>query len=70
LRVIKKKKKSYDVEVNLRLTDPCITQLEVQGPSRTYNERKEEEEEGETASFRSFAPSVFISCVVRERVLY
>ena len=29
----------------LRLTDSCITQLKVQGPSRTCNESKEEEEE-------------------------
>jgi len=27
----------------LRLTDSCITQLKVQGPSRTCNESKEEE---------------------------
>ena len=29
----------------LRLTDFCITQLKAQGPSRTCNESKEEEEE-------------------------
>ena len=29
----------------LRLADSCITQLKVQGPSRTCNESKEEEEE-------------------------
>ena len=29
----------------LRLIDSCITQLKAQGPSRTCNERKEEEEE-------------------------
>ena len=28
----------------LRLTDSCITQLKAQGPSRTCNESKEEEE--------------------------
>ena len=28
-----------------RLTDFCITQLKAQGPSRTCNESKEEEEE-------------------------
>jgi len=28
----------------LRLIDSCITQLEAQGPSRTCNESKEEEE--------------------------
>jgi len=28
----------------LRLIDSCITQLQVQGPSRTCNESKEEEE--------------------------
>ena len=30
----------------LRLIDCCITPLKAQGPSRTCNERKEEEEEG------------------------
>ena len=30
---------------NLRLTDSCITQLKVQGPSRTCDESKEDEEE-------------------------
>ena len=29
----------------LRLIDSCITQLKAQGPSRTFNESKEEEEE-------------------------
>jgi len=29
----------------LRFIDSCITQLKVQGPSRTCNESKEEEEE-------------------------
>jgi len=29
----------------LRLKDSCITQLKAQGPSRTCNESKEEEEE-------------------------
>jgi len=29
----------------LRLIDVCITQLKAQGPSRTCNESKEEEEE-------------------------
>ena len=29
----------------LRLVDPCITELKAQGPSRTCNESKEEEEE-------------------------
>ena len=29
----------------LRLIDSCITQLKAQGPSRTWNESKEEEEE-------------------------
>ena len=28
----------------VRLIDSCITQLKAQGPSRTYNESKEEEE--------------------------
>ena len=30
----------------LRLIDSCITQLKAQGPSRTCNESKEEEEKG------------------------
>ena len=30
----------------LRLIDSCITQLKAQGPSRTCDESKEEEEEG------------------------
>jgi len=30
----------------LRLIDSCITQLKAQGPARTCNESKEEEEEG------------------------
>ena len=30
---------------HLRLMDSCITQLKAQGPSRTCNESKEEEEE-------------------------
>jgi len=29
----------------LRLIDSCITQLKAQGPARTYDESKEEEEE-------------------------
>ena len=33
----------------LRLIDSCITQLKAQGPSRTCNESKEEEEEAVTA---------------------
>ena len=32
------------VEGYLRLIDSCITQLKAQGPSRTCNESKEEEE--------------------------
>ena len=34
----------------LRLIDSCITQLEVQGLSRTCDESKEEEEEEEAAA--------------------
>ena len=34
----------------LRLIDSCITQLKAQGPSRTCNESKEEEEEEAVAS--------------------
>ena len=33
----------------LRLIDSCITQLKAQGPSRTCNESKEEEKEGQQA---------------------
>ena len=33
----------------MRLIDSCITQLKAQGPSRTCNESKEEEEENLTA---------------------
>ena len=36
----------------LRLTDSCITQLKDQGPSRTCNEGKEEEEEALGLGFR------------------
>ena len=36
----------------LRLIDSCITQLKAQGPSRTCNESKEAEEEGEESAFR------------------
>jgi len=36
--------------VNLwRLKASCITQLEAQGPSRTFNESKEEDEEEEAS---------------------
>ena len=38
----------------LRLIDPCITQLEAQGPSRTFNESKEEEAEEEVF----FSPNI------------
>ena len=34
----------------LRLIDSCITQLKAQGPSRTCNESKEEEEDSRTSS--------------------
>ena len=37
----------------LRLTDSCITQFKAQGPSRTCNESKEEEEE-----FRVWIPGL------------
>jgi len=36
----------------LRLTDSCITQLKAQGPSRTCNESKEEEEVARACRFR------------------
>ena len=55
VRVIKKKKNPTPCVVvrrpklhgvtSLRLNDSCITQLKAQGPSRTCNESKEEEEE-------------------------
>jgi len=34
-----------EADSHLRLIDSCITQLKAQGPSRTCNESKEEEEE-------------------------
>ena len=37
----------------LRLIDSCITQLKVQGPSRTCNESKEEEEDGRRSGDRA-----------------
>ena len=37
----------------LRLIDSCITQLKAQGPSRTCNESKEEEEEGATRTWNA-----------------
>ena len=46
----------------LRLIDSCITQLKAQGPSRTWNERKEEAEEAQVPNLLS------VSCV-RVRVL-
>jgi len=53
LRVIIKKKKSslrkreqVKLPQYLRLIESRITQLKAQGPSRTCNESKEEEEEG------------------------
>ena len=42
----------------LRLIDSCITQLKAQGPSRTCNESKEEEEEANFSSVRAAAASV------------
>ena len=39
----------------LRLIDSCITQLKAQGPSRTCNESKEEEEEDTLASKENVA---------------
>ena len=35
----------------LRLIDSCITQLQAQGPSRTCDESKEEEEDEEVSSY-------------------
>jgi len=37
----------------LRLMDSCITQLKDQGPSRTCNESKEEEEDAERVDARA-----------------
>ena len=54
----------------LRLIDSCITQLKVQGPSRTCNERKEEEEGacGEREVFRTRnARGVQILCVAIQK---
>ena len=41
---------------NLRLIDSCITQLKAQGPSRTSNESKEEEEKDCAARARGVRP--------------
>ena len=43
----------------LRLIDSCITQLKAQGPSRTCNESKEEEEE--TCSLRGEVASILLT---------
>ena len=40
----------------LRLIDSCITQLKVQGPSRTCNESNEKEEEGSCNTFSADIP--------------
>jgi len=40
----------------LRLIDFCITQLKAQGPSRTCNESKEEEEECSLPRFNTVLP--------------
>ena len=36
---------SLGIQLDSRLMDSCITQLKAQGPSRTYHESHEEEEE-------------------------
>ena len=41
----------------LRLIDSCITQLKAQGPSRTCNESKEEEEESIDAAVEALHPA-------------
>jgi len=46
----------------LRLIDSCITQLKAQGPSRTCNESKEEEEEEELSFVRHWAQSSGAGC--------
>jgi len=46
----------------LRLIDSCINQLKAQGPSRTCNESKEEEEEQQGTTFaRYYLPSALRS---------
>ena len=47
----------------LRLIDSCITQLKAQGPSRTCNESKEEEEKSERRggpAFRAMARTFIV----------
>ena len=43
----------------LRLIDSCVTQLKAQGPSRTCNESKEEEEEYRKEPLLPESPSAF-----------
>ena len=45
----------------LRLTASCITQLEAQGPARTCNESKKEEEEAARDSSAGASPALTIS---------
>jgi len=53
----------------LRLVDSCITQLKAQGPSRTCNERKEEEEASRGTPRGGTVPDgVLQSCEPGERV--
>ena len=47
----------------LRPIDTCITQLKAQGPSRTCNESKEEEEKG----YLALATLEAVACLVPER---
>ena len=51
----------------LRLIDSCITLLKAQGPSRTCNESKEEEEEGVVRTRQSMGAVVDHGLVRRVR---
>jgi hypothetical protein len=49
----------------MRLTDSCITQLKAQGPVRTCNESKEEEEEAHCMPLSHSSSPVTWDCLMR-----
>jgi len=51
---------------SLRLIDSCITQRKAQGPSRTYNESKEEEEHLEAQDVRGEVEGDAADVLVRQ----
>jgi len=57
----------------LRLIDSCITQLKAQGPSRTRNESKEEEEDTRSKALAMASEAAkfsrVVSCHTTERDL-